>query len=335
MSILNVNISKFENVRDIDNPINVNLIEWLCDEPDQSVIKTLRTLSGEAYTKYKKQLSGITPSGTFTNRSESGLIAHSGLMQFDIDGKDNAVNMDELKVKIQHIPFVAYCSYSTSGNGLWGLIPIQYPEKHKSHFQAVFKAFQNAGVTIDRAPSNVASFRFTSYDPDPYFNHNAKLFHFLPKSSGENRQIEVRNGRDDRTKVEQLIDKIRHSKIDITDGYDNWLKIGFALADEFGESGREYFHSVSQFHESYDLTEADQQYTNCIKANGGGVSIASFFHICKEYGITLGSSSIYQKDRALQAEFNSNQSAPYGANPHTGEIFDERGYPADWDFHLN
>ncbi|MCC5906018.1 MAG: hypothetical protein JJU13_07430 [Balneolaceae bacterium] len=25
------------------------------------------------------------------------------------------------------------------------------------------------------------------------------------------------------------------------------------------------------------------------------------------------------------------KSAPYGKNPYTNEIFDERGYPADWD----
>ena len=118
MSCLNVDISKFESVQDSNNPVNVNLIEWLCDESNQSVIRELRTLSGEAYKKYKKQLSGITPSGTFTKRCASGLIEHSGLIQFDVDGKDNPVNMDELKFKIQHIPYVACLSYSTSGNGL-------------------------------------------------------------------------------------------------------------------------------------------------------------------------------------------------------------------------
>ena len=330
MSVLNVTISKFDNVKDPENPINVNLLEWLGNEADQSVVKELRTLTGENYKEYKKQLSGITPSGTFNKRCETGLIEHSGLIQFDVDSKDNAVSMDQLKEKIKHIPFVAYLSYSTSGNGLWGVIPIQYPENHKEHFRAIHKAFLNAGVTIDRAPSNVASFRFTSYDPEPYYNHNADAFHYLIEESKPQRI-----GKDNRTNVEQLIDKIRHSKIDITEGYNNWLKIGFSLADEFGESGRNYFHAVSQFHNEYDTAEADQQFTNCIQANGKGVSISSFFHICKEYGITLDRCHADQKDSALQGEFKSDQSAPYGKNPYTGEIFDERGYPSDWDFHLN
>lgn len=330
MSILNVNISKFENVKDTNNPVHVNLLEWLSDESDQSVIKTLRTLTGKEYTRYKKQLSGITPSGTFSKRSESGLIDHSGLIQFDIDSKDNPVDMNGLKSKIKHVPYVAYLSYSTSGNGLWGLIPIQYPEHHKSHFRAIQKSFSNAGVTIDTAPSNVCSFRFTSYDPEPYFNHNAEIFPYLIEE-----QKPISNGRDNRTKVEQLIDKIRYSKIDITEGYDNWLKIGFALAEEFGETGRIYFHQVSQWHSEYNTRECDEQFTNCLKANGRGVSIASFFHICKEYGVTLDSIHACQKDRALQGKYESQENAPYGWNPFTGEIFDERGYPSDWDFHLN
>ena len=38
-----------------------------------------------------------------------------------------------------------------------------------------------------------------------------------------------------------------------------------------------------------------------------------------------------KKDRALQGKFNDKESAPYGMNPYTGEIFDQRGYPAEWD----
>lgn len=301
MSCLNVTISKFDSVKDPDNPINVNLIEWLSNESDQSVIKTLRMLSGDEYTRYKKKLSGITPSGTFTKRCASGLIEHSGLIQFDVDSKDNPVNMDELKFKIQHIPYVAYLSYSTSGNGLWGLIPIQYPRRHKSHFRAIQQAFRNTGVRIDPAPSNVASFRFISYDPDPYFNHNALLFPYLTEES-TTKKIK----KDNHIKVEKLIDKIRRFKVDVTKGYDNWLKIGFSLADEFGVKGRIYFHQVSQFHEEYDPTETDQQFMNCLQAHGKGVSIASFFYICKEYGITLDSCLVSQKDSALKSEYITN-----------------------------
>jgi len=80
---------------------------------------------------------------------------------------------------------------------------------------------------------------------------------------------------------------IQSGRIDITDGYDNWLSIGFALADEFGESGRQYFHAVSQFHPDYNPWKTDRQFTYCLRSGGKGITIASFFHLCKVHGISL------------------------------------------------
>lgn len=346
MNLLNVQISSFPSVKKPNAPESVNLLDWL-NVDRKKTISELRCLSGEAYKKRKRKLSGITPSGTFSNRSEKGLIEHSGLIQFDIDRKDNPTDMAELKKKIKLIPYVAYCGFSTSGGGLWGLIPIKHPDRHKAHFRAVQKAFSNAGVTIDPAPSNVASFRFISYDSDPYFNTGAEVFpHTIEQASSQptvgNQQStnptsikSQSTGRDNRTKVEQLVDKISMKQTDITSSYENWLKVGFALSEEFGESGRSLFHRVSQWYPDYNSRECDKQFDNCLKSTRKGVTIASFFHLCKVHGIELTKSKpIYhsKKDNALEDEY---ENAPYGFNPYTGEIFDERGYPKDWDFHLN
>lgn len=333
MNVLDIQVSKFDSVMNTDSPIQVDLYEWLNDTSQKDRIQELRNLKGKAYKEAKKKLPGITPSGTFHTRKEDGLIQHSGLIQFDVDGKDNPVNMDDLKRKIQLIPYVAYLSYSTSGNGLWGLIPIQYPSEHKGQFRAIARAFNKAEVTIDRAPSNVASFRFCSYDPEPYFNENAEVFPYLIDETKPQR-----TGRDNRQKVEGLISKIQANRVDITDGYDNWIKIGFALSEEFGESGRIYFHQVSQWHPGYNTSECDQQFERCLNSNGRGISIASFFHLCKEYGIMIKRDKALRSggiDNGLESNFESQHSAPFGMNPYTGEIFDERGYPSEWDFHLN
>lgn len=324
MNRLDVQVSSFPSVRKPDAPKSVSLLDWLKND-NKYVIQQLRFL-GEAYKNKKRKLSGITPSGTFSNRSESGLIQHSGLIQFDIDGKDNPVDMEELKKKIRYIPYVAYLGFSTSGNGLWGLIPIKHPDRHKAHFRAIKKAFSNAGVTIDPAPSNVASFRFISYDPDPYFNVDAEVFTYMIEKTS-NRPT----GRDNRTKVEELVNKISMTHIDITDSYENWLKVGFALSEEFGESGRSLFHRVSQWHPDYNSRECDVQFDNCLESRRQGITIASFFHLCRVYGIELTRSKPLhhvKKDTALEGK---NEDAPYGYNPYTGEVFDERGYPSDWD----
>ena len=43
---------------------------------------------------------------------------------------------------------------------------------------------------------------------------------------------------DTRAKVERVLSLIEQKGIDITNGYDNWLKVGFALTSEFQEAGR-------------------------------------------------------------------------------------------------
>ena len=54
---------------------------------------------------------------------------------------------------------------------------------------------------------------------------------------------------DTATRVEKLIDLLKSSHTDITADYNDWLKVGFALASEFGESGRRYFHDISSINQ--------------------------------------------------------------------------------------
>jgi hypothetical protein len=80
---------------------------------------------------------------------------------------------------------------------------------------------------------------------------------------------------------ENFLQQIESTGTDITQGYDNWRNIGFALADEFGELGRDYFHRISKFGNSYDYKECNKQYDNCLKAKGTGVTIATIYYLAK------------------------------------------------------
>ena len=87
--------------------------------------------------------------------------------------------------------------------------------------------------------------------------------------------------------VEIVLQRIEAGHIDITTGYDNWLDIGFAFADEFGENGRDYFYRVSRFHPEYNERITDEQYDKCLRAHGTGVTLNTFFHKAKEAGVSL------------------------------------------------
>jgi len=87
--------------------------------------------------------------------------------------------------------------------------------------------------------------------------------------------------------VNELVKEIVSRGIDLTVGYDNWLKVGFALASELGESGRELYHQLSAQNAEYNYSQCDKQYTHCVKGHGSGVTIATLFHLAKEAGVDL------------------------------------------------
>ena len=89
------------------------------------------------------------------------------------------------------------------------------------------------------------------------------------------------------SEVETIIQQIEANQIDITTAYSDWRNIGFAFADEFGESGRDYFHRISRFYSDYSASECDRQFDNCLKAKGQGVSLKTFFYHAKQAGVQI------------------------------------------------
>ena len=289
-SILNVNIRCFKNCSGTE-PREVRLLNWLTNEQYRDKVLELRQIQDEELQKViKRSLPAITPSGLFTYRSEKDLISHSGFLAFDIDFSDNTHldNFDELREQISHITNVAYCGLSVRGRGFWGLVPVpkSTPEVHKQRFAALSRDFKTFGINLDRSGSDITRLRIYSWDDKAYFNHSAKLYTKLPSSRP---RLSARPARGDtRDRVENILSRIKEGGIDITGDYkEGWLKIAMALFSEFGESGRGYFHTVSMFHPSYNVRDTDKTFDSVSRHNYNKVTIASFFKIASDYGVTL------------------------------------------------
>jgi hypothetical protein len=217
-------------------------------------------------------------------------MQHSGFLQFDIDFQDNShiSNFKDLKIQISHIVCVAYCGISVRGKGFWGLVPIPKCsiDEHKLRYDALEQFFKGYKINLDPACRNISQLRIYSWDSEAYFNHNAKLFTNIlrPKKRASSRPAYS----DTRERVESIIEQIKVNKIDITQAYkDEWFKIASALANEFGEFGRNYFHAVSQFHDKYDVSETDRMFDDILKHDYTKISIGSFFKIAFDYGIKI------------------------------------------------
>mgnify|MGYP005749114873 CR=1 FL=1 len=110
--------------------------------------------------------------------------------------------------------------------------------------------------------------------------------------------------------IEYIIQSIEANRTDITSTYNNWVNIGFAFADGYGENGRTLFHRVSQFYPEYSAPDCDKQYDNCLKSKGHGISLKTFFYLANDAGIDITPPRTKKQDqRTFRIEkFNGSQS---------------------------
>jgi len=87
--------------------------------------------------------------------------------------------------------------------------------------------------------------------------------------------------------VEKTIEKLEMRGIDITSDYEDWVKIGFAFAHEFGSQGAYLFHRVSKNYPKYDYTKSQKQFEQCLKSKRTGITLGTFFHLAKQAGVEL------------------------------------------------
>jgi len=248
--------------------------------------------------KIKQSLCCITPSGTFSQRQEILLITHSKLICIDIDSKDNSnIDLDKAKHIIgQHCPSLYYAGLSLGGEGIFLIFRILNPKYHKYHFEALaYYLNKKFHLTVDRAVKSPASLRVISYDENPYFNPNPIPYEYImrenDKSGDVGRTVSEKN--EIRKHIERAVKIIWEKRIDITNRYGDWYKIGRALAYEFGEDGRDWFHMISRMYEKYDECDCDIQYNKCMKNRKlSEVKIATFFYHCKQNGINISNTGI-------------------------------------------
>lgn len=112
-------------------------------------------------------------------------------------------------------------------------------------------------------------------------------------AQGDARKVESRkpstfNESDVEKEISLVVNRIVAAGIDLTNDYNDWLRLGFALVDALGEGGREHFHHLSSLCPKYEPKACDRQYDACLHGQGGGVTIATFFHMAKEAGVDIG-----------------------------------------------
>ncbi|MDC0303850.1 PriCT-2 domain-containing protein [Flavobacteriales bacterium] len=290
-------VSYFETVKSI-RPITVPLKKWL-----QSIVAPISAdemKSVELVKQYRKsgnkdiklKLPAFCPGALMKSRNaslpEGQRIGHlTGWMQFDIDAKDNPhiESATQLRDALAKITYTAFSSLSTSGEGVWGLIKVEDTKNYRAYFEQLKLDYKAFGISLDPTKGgNPTDLRYYTYDPDAYIADELRVYDRWLKIP-ERKVVTSRkpaDASDNWERVNEALTEINNKGLDIAPSYDQYVKLGFALAHEFGEGGRDLFHRACQPSSKYNKADADKQFSACLKSGSSGISIGTFFYFYKE-----------------------------------------------------
>ena len=279
--------------------IVATLATFLRDTKHQKEIEEARLIADkEQRNAVKKRMPQAVIGGVCSPTRSAENTTPNGLICVDLDAGDNPNISDwqSLKEQLSIIPEIAYISLSFSANGLFLIVPLEYPQKFTDHFRQLEDDFSAMGLNIDHACSDVCRMRCMSFDPQPYINHSARRYKRLYQPQQRPlRQVQHYSNSEDDTlsKVAQLVQQITDTETNITSNYDDWIKAGQALSS-LGEEGREFYHAISAVDGRYKERETDNKFNSFLRLTHS-VGIGTFFHLCQEYGIIA-------QDKPINAE---------------------------------
>jgi hypothetical protein len=271
----NIEVSFFEGGISITKPTKTVSLEWAIDYIREGRgYATIRPVRIEKDDKKKKELkkrcSYFTFSGTFSARNAGSLEKHSGLITLDFD---DVGDVEAVALQLMEDRYIMVMFRSTGGEGLKALAKID-PDRHLESFVSLAKYFHHKyGLTLDASGKDVCRACFESIDENIYVNENSSVY--LPDiemevdmETGEvitqERQYPKFEIKSELEYVYGIADQISEKGIDLTIGYNEWLKIGFSLAS-LGEAGRPIFHQLSRQSNDYNEKDTELKFDNCLK----------------------------------------------------------------------
>jgi hypothetical protein len=207
-----------------------------------------------------------------------------------------------MKGILKDIDEVAYAGLSVSGKGVFAIIETDNTDvrRHSELVEWIGNLLTTAGLQYDRSCKDVSRLRFVSKDVNAYIATNpqilptAAIFHAIDTARDNRppRPIRIKSpvysGTDtSRKKVESYVEVIENQRIDLTKDYQAWINLAFALANEFGTSGEDYFHRISSNNPKYNFSEAEKKYHNAIKTGSGRIKIGTFFALANQAGVRI------------------------------------------------
>jgi predicted P-loop ATPase len=250
--------------------------------------------------KLKKTAPLVTVSGSFSARKDDAIRAHSGFIAIDIDNIDNP---EDTKKLVQGDSYVYAAFTSISGHGLCLIMKID-GTRHLDAFNGIASyLYHTYQLIVDQSGKNVSRARFISYDPWIHINTKAVMFKKYLAKPKERKLAKVAVVKTD---FDAMIAAMDRKGLNLCEDYSEWIQIAYALVSEFGEGGRDYFHTLSSHSSKYNSDDCNAQYTACLKnhseSKGKRSTIATIYYHAKQNGIQAYSEQTKEILRAASSQ---------------------------------
>jgi replicative DNA helicase len=158
----------------------------------------------------KKDLPIVLWSGEFSDRKDTSITNHSGLIVLDFDH----IDVEGSKTVLSTDDYVFACWISPSGEGLKALVKITNPESHRDHFRALQAYFDKQyGLEVDSSGINESRACFDSYDPQIVINSSSRSFGQLMSEKAMTQQTAIQGeGYTDYNKLAVVSSMIRKAE---------------------------------------------------------------------------------------------------------------------------
>lgn len=143
----------------------ITLQQWIYANKNNLIVPKIRPIKMVDFDKYKKlknfYIPAITSAGIFKNpRSNNSLVIPSNIYCIDVDHCD----VEETKSILFSLPYIWCVGVSTSGDGVWALVPINPDGNRSNILRAITKDLFDLGIETDPQVNDIARLRGLGYD---------------------------------------------------------------------------------------------------------------------------------------------------------------------------
>jgi len=270
------------------------------------------------YDLHKKKLPGVTFSGTFNaKRKRNDLKKYNKIIVLDID-KLSSDELERIKKILFADTYVFSFWESPSQNGLKGLIYLNFEVEitnvdlfHRIAFKKLVDYFQsNFEIELDESGSDTTRLCFLSSDSNivtkdevcffTISQQDIDMYSTSVKSSISKKEKAIRrvNKKDalfnakgknlpkSRLAIKSIIKFLHKRNLSITEGYDNWYRVAFAISNSFTyDIGEGYFLKLcQQDKEKYNEIECKNLLINCYETTNAEIKFSTIFYYAQELG---------------------------------------------------